>query len=95
LKKQKVGRYHIQICTNVSCQICGATNLLSAFEEKLGIKAGQTTNDGMFTLSEVECLAYCGSAPAVQVNDVIYELVSPDKVDPLLDKLKTESSINP
>jgi NADH-quinone oxidoreductase subunit E len=86
--KEKVGTYHLQVCTNVSCMICGAHDVLGRLEKKLGIKAGATTPDGLFTLTEVECLAYCGTAPAVQVNDEIHELVSPDKVEELVDLLR-------
>lgn len=86
--KKKVGKYHVQACTNVSCMLCGAYDVLGRLERKLGIKAGETTKDGLFTLSEVECLAYCGTAPAVQVNEEIHELVSPDKVDDLIETLK-------
>ena len=86
--KKKVGKYHVQACTNVSCMLCGAYDVLGRLERKLGVKAGETTKDGLFTLSEVECLAYCGTAPAVQVNEEIHELVSPDKVDDLIETLK-------
>jgi len=89
--KEKVGRYHVQTCTNVSCMLCGAYDVLGRLETKLGIKAGQTTEDGLFTLTEVECLAYCGTAPAIQVNEEIHELISPDKVDELIDRLKAEA----
>ena len=60
-------------------------------EAKLGITAGETTKDGLFTLTEVECLAHCGTAPAVQVNDEIHELVSPDKADDLIDALRAKA----
>ena len=89
--KKKVGRYHVQACTNVSCYLCGAYDVLGALEKELGIEAGQTTKDGLFTLTEVQCLAFCGTAPAVQVDDDIHELVSVDKVDKLIDKLKLEA----
>jgi len=90
--KEPVGRYQIQVCTNVSCMICGGYDVLGRFERKLGIKAGQTDKERLFTLSEVECLAYCGTAPVVQVNDEIHELISPDKVDDLVDQLRAEAS---
>ena len=89
--KKEVGRFHVQACTNVSCMLCGAYDVMTSLEKKLGIKRGQTTKDGLFTLTEVECLAFCGTAPAVQVNDEIHELVSPDKVGGLIDKLRTEA----
>jgi len=88
--KEPVGTFHVQACTNVSCMICGAYDVLGRLQKKLGIKAGETTADGMFTLAEVECIAHCGTGPAVQVNDDIYELVSPNKVDELIDKLKAK-----
>lgn len=87
--KREVGRYHVQVCTNVSCMLCGGYDVKARMEAALGIRCGETTNDGMFTLSEVECLAYCGSAPVVQVNDEIHELVSPDKVEDLVDRLRS------
>jgi NADH-quinone oxidoreductase E subunit len=92
LNKEKVGTYHVQCCTNVSCMLCAGYDVLGRFEEKLGIKAGQTTADGLFTLSEVECLAYCGTAPAVQINEEIHELVSPDNVEDLVEQLKAKAS---
>jgi len=89
--KEKVGTYHVQACTNVSCMLCGGYDVLGRLRTKLGIKPGETTKDGLFTLGEVECLAYCGTAPAVQINDEIHELVSPDKVDELIDELKARA----
>jgi NADH-quinone oxidoreductase E subunit len=87
--KKPVGRLHIQVCTNVACMICGAYDLLSAFEQRCGIKAGQTNED--FTLQEVECLAACGTAPAVQINDKYYEPVYPKDVPALVDRLLAEA----
>jgi len=89
--KKKVGRYHVQACTNVSCMLCGGYDVLGRLKKKLGIQPGETTRDGLFTLTEVECLACCGTAPAVQINDEIHELVSPDKVDDLIDELKARA----
>lgn len=88
--KKPVGKYHVQACTNVSCMLCRAYDVMARLEKKLGIKRGQTTDDGLFTLTEVECLAYCGTAPAVQVNEEIHELVTPDQVDAIIDKLKAQ-----
>ncbi len=89
--KKEVGRFHVQACTNVSCMLCGAYEVMARLEQKLGIKRGETSKDGLFTLTEVECLAFCGSGPAVQVNDDIHELVAPDKVDGFIDKLRAEA----
>jgi NADH-quinone oxidoreductase E subunit len=89
--QQKVGTFHIQVCTNVSCMLCDSTDVLRRLESVLGIKVGETTPDGRFTLGEVECLATCGTAPAVQVNDEIHELVGPDKVEELIDQLRAKA----
>ncbi len=90
--KKEVGTYHVQACTNVSCMLCSGYDVLGRLEQTLGIKAGETTTDGLFTLTEVECLAYCGTAPVVQINDDVHELVSPDKVDDLIDELRAKAS---
>ena len=67
-KREPVGRYMINVCTNISCQLNGGEELLHHAEEKLGIKPGGTTDDGMFTLEDVECIAACTEAPCLQVN---------------------------
>ncbi|MFH1130568.1 MAG: NADH-quinone oxidoreductase subunit NuoE [Pseudomonadota bacterium] len=90
--KKPVGTYHIQVCTNASCMICGSYDVLGKFEKVLGIKAGQTTKDKLFTLSEVECLAACGGAPAVQINEKYYEPVTPDKVEELVEQLRKDNA---
>lgn len=89
--KKPVGLYHLQVCTNVSCMLCSAYDVLSRAKQKLGLEPGQTDKEGVFTLSEVECLAYCGTAPAVQVNDEIHELCTPDKLDELIDSLRAKA----
>ena len=71
--KKPVGRYHLQLCTNISCHLVGADTLLEAICKNLGVKAGETTPDGKFTVAAVECLASCGSAPCMSVNDDYYE----------------------
>ncbi|MGI9598235.1 MAG: NADH-quinone oxidoreductase subunit NuoE, partial [Acidimicrobiales bacterium] len=67
-KREPVGRYMINICTNISCQLNGGEELLHHAEERLGIKPGGTTEDGLFTLEDVECIAACTEAPCLQVN---------------------------
>ncbi len=86
--KEGVGKYHIQVCTNLSCMLLGAEGLVSYLEEKLKIKAGETTPDGIFTLSAVECLGSCGTAPMMQVNQIYYENITRTKVDQIIDDLK-------
>lgn len=83
-----VGRHHIQVCRTLSCALRGAENVTALIKKKLGIEPGQTTADGRFTLSEVECLASCGTAPMMQVNDAYYENLSEEKIGEILDGLK-------
>ena len=66
---EPVGKYHIQVCRNVSCQLMGAKTIIEHLSKKLGIKPGETTTDGKYTLSTVECLGACGSAPVMMIND--------------------------
>ena len=82
-----VGKKHLQVCTNVSCQLRGADKLLDHVCSRLNVKVGGTTPDRQFTVSEVECLGSCGTAPMMQVNDGYYENLSLEKVDQLLSKL--------
>lgn len=86
-KFEPVGRYMINVCTNIACQLLGAEELLEHAEERLGIHAGQTTPDGMFTIEDVECVAACTEAPCVQVNYRYFNKVSPEDLDRLLDDL--------
>lgn len=83
-----IGKYHIQVCTNVSCMLKGAYELMKSLEDKLGIKKGETTSDGMFTISEVECLGSCGTAPTVQINYDYYENLTPEKLSQIIEELK-------
>jgi len=84
-----VGHYVIQVCTGLSCYLAGgAERLVEYLERKLGIKAGETTADGLFTLQTVQCLAACGNAPAMRVNDELYDDLTTEKVDMLIDQLR-------
>jgi NADH-quinone oxidoreductase E subunit len=83
-----VGRHHIQVCRTLPCALRGAENVTRLLKKKLGIEPGQTTADGRFTLSEVECLASCGTAPMMQVNDDYYENLTEEKIDEILDGMK-------
>ena len=82
-----VGKYHLQLCTNISCCLRGAEELLHHCEKKLGIHAGETTKDGRFTISHMECMGSCGTAPMVQVNDDYHEDLTIEKMDKLLAEL--------
>lgn len=85
---EPVGRHKICICTNISCMLCGSDEIVSYFNEKLGIKFGETTEDGRFTLKEVECLGACAGAPMMQIGHEYYEYLTPEKIDAILDKLE-------
>lgn len=89
--KHEVGRYLIQVCTNISCSLCGGDEVLSAFLEHAGVRMGETTPDGLFTITEVECLAACGFPTAVQINSRYFENVAPDDVPEILDRLREEA----
>lgn len=90
--KRPVGRFLIQVCTNISCNLCGGDEVLAAFLEHSGTELGETSSDGMFTVMEVECLAACGFPTAVQINSRYYEDVKPADVPAILDRLRAESS---
>jgi len=83
-----VGRYHIQVCHNLSCSLLGAESLIAHLEERLQIRAGETTPDNLFTLNRVECLGSCGTAPVMQINDDYYENLTKEKVDVILESLR-------
>jgi len=82
-----VGKYHLQVCTNISCCLRGAEDLMHHCEKKLGIHAGETTRDGKFTINHVECLGACGTAPVIQINDDYHENLSPEKIDKIIAEL--------
>ena len=86
-KPKPSGRYHIQVCTTLSCMLRGSDEVLEHLEVKLGVKVGETTPDGKFSLVRVECLGSCGTAPMVQLNDDYHENLTHDRVDRILDEL--------
>jgi len=88
--RRPVGKYLVQVCTNLSCSLLGAERLLDYIGRRLGIEVGETTPDGLFTLVEVECLGSCGTAPVMQINDRYYEELTEEKVDQILDELAGE-----
>ncbi|MBE9516768.1 MAG: NADH-quinone oxidoreductase subunit NuoE [Proteobacteria bacterium] len=79
-----VGRHKICICTNISCMLCGSDEIVSHLEGKLGVKMGETTPDGRFTLKEVECQGACIGAPMIEINKQFHEYLTPEKVDEIL-----------
>ena len=79
-----MGRSVIQVCRNLSCSLLGARELIACLEEKLGVRVGETTPDGRFSLLTVECLGACGDAPMMQVNDEFIGNLSPARIDDIL-----------
>ena len=86
--REKTGKHHIEVCTNVSCLLRGSERIVNHLEKKLGIKMGETSGDKKWTLSEVECMGSCGSAPMFAVGEEYYENLTPDKVDDILASMK-------
>jgi len=82
-----VGKYKISVCSNISCLLCGSDGVLEHLHNKLGIKPGETTGDGKFTLKEVECLGACVGAPMMQIGRDYYEHLTPDSIDTIIDQL--------
>ena len=87
LRRAPIGRWHLQVCHNVSCSMRGAETILDHLARKLGVAPGQTTPDGRYTLSTVECLGSCGTAPVVVVNETYHENASIAGLDPLIEGL--------
>jgi NADH-quinone oxidoreductase subunit E len=86
--RKPVGTFHIQVCQNLSCSLMGGEHIIAHLEKKLGIKAGETTADKRFTLTRVECLGACGTAPVMQINDDYHEDLTAARVDSILAELK-------
>ncbi|WP_138429477.1 complex I 24 kDa subunit family protein [Fodinibius saliphilus] len=87
--KEEKGKFVLDVCTCLSCQLCGGYDILHHLEDKLGIKAGETTDDGMFSIQSVECLGACGYAPMLQVTNGVYvNNLTKEKVDSLIENLK-------
>jgi NADH-quinone oxidoreductase E subunit len=82
-----VGRNHIEVCTNVSCMIRGSQKIVSQLESTLGLKMGETSKDGAWTLSEVECLGACGGAPMCAIGEEYYENLTPESVKKMIESV--------
>ena len=91
LHRRPVGRHVIQVCTNISCMLCGSDDIERTLEKQLEIKVGETTPDGLFTLIEAECLGSCTTAPVVQVNGEFREDMNSKKIEILIDELRKNS----
>ena len=87
--QRPVGKFKLNVCTNLSCQVRGGDHALAHLEKKLGVSMGETTADGMFTLQQCECLGACADAPVLLVNDRnMCSFMSDDKLDQLVDGLR-------
>jgi len=85
--RKPIGRYHIQICSNLSCALAGSDGLRDYLQKKLGIRVGETTPDGKYTLTEVECLGACDRAPSMMINFDYYGNLDREAIDGILEKL--------
>jgi NADH-quinone oxidoreductase E subunit len=92
LNLKKVGKFHLQVCKSLMCALVGSDTVIGWIKTKLGIAPGETTADGLFTLSAVECLAACGTGPMMQINDDYYERLTEQKVDQILADLKANGT---
>jgi NADH-quinone oxidoreductase subunit E len=88
LHRKRLGKHHVQVCTNISCMLRGADELFEHCCDKLGIKEKQITPDGLFSLEQVECLGACTGAPAMQINYDYYENLTPEKFDEIVDEIR-------
>ena len=86
--KKPMGKYHVQVCTNVSCMLRGGEDIYNHVKKKYGIGHNERTDDGLISLEEVECMGACGGAPMVAINEDFYENYSIEKVESLLATLK-------
>lgn len=90
-RTEPIGRYVIQVCDGLSCYLCdGANRIADYISAKLGVRPGESSLDGKFTLEMVQCLASCGTAPAMRVNDQLYENLTPAAIDAILERLQGE-----
>ena len=92
--RKEIGKYHLQLCTNISCMLRGAYDVMDHLQHRLGIKEGETTKDGLFTLSVVECIGSCDVAPAMMINQTYHNDLSKERVDKILDQLSQTENIS-
>ncbi len=93
--EQPVGKYHLQICSTLSCSLAGSDEMFDFISEETGLVNGETDGSGIFSLQKVECLGSCGTAPVLQVNDTYYERVTRSSCKELLDALRSGEMLEP
>jgi len=91
-REQPCGTYLLEVCTNAGCMLNGANELVSHMCDTLGIQLGETTPDGLFTVTEVECAGACAGAPVVQVNNIYHEKATPETMDAFIVKARSEGA---
>jgi NADH-quinone oxidoreductase subunit E len=90
-----IGKYHLQVCHNISCTLMGAETILDHIKKRLGIEADQRTDDGMFSVERVECIACCDRGPALLINEELHTHLTPEKIDELIKKCDPQRSFEP
>lgn len=90
--EEKRGKFHFQICTNVSCALRGGKEIFNAVSERLNLKNNQTSEDGLFSIEEMECMGACGGAPMLAVNDKFYENTSIEEALEIIENIKSENA---
>lgn len=95
LHKKPMGKFHVQVCTNISCLLVGGEELYEHASKKLGIGNKEVTEDGLFSLEEVECMGACSWAPAIQIGYDFHHFVTPEKLDQLLDGIRKAHASKP
>lgn len=88
LRRRPVGKYHIMVCTNLSCLLQGSDDIVACIERKIGVRLGEITSDGLFSAIEFECLGSCTTAPCMQVNGEFYENLDVSKTETIVDDLR-------
>jgi len=91
-RETPAGKFRLEVCTNASCLLNGANELVRHMCESLKIEVGETTEDGLFTVTEVECAGACGGAPVVQINNVYHENINAEKMDGLIASMREDAS---
>ncbi len=91
LRTKPMGKYHVQVCTNISCMQRGANELFEHCKRRLGVENKQTTADGVFSLEEVECIGACSWAPAAQINYDFHENLTPESIDRVLEEYRAKA----
>ncbi len=91
--RKEIGKYHLQLCTNVPCMLRGTYDLMENLQSRLGIKNGETSKDGLFTLTAVECIGSCDVAPAMMINQSYHNNLSKEQLDKILDGLSQAENV--